>query len=139
MIFFRKITVEKSAERFDIHYLKDGFGLLEEHGNRNSFLSLIFLDLSQQTFKKIHTVEHRSISSKIVVDKADLTTFLLTYYIGGERVSRICKIVEKTIIIGEVVDTSVHPDSFYDKYVYFFKRYDQNGRESIVRILYLST
>jgi hypothetical protein len=50
----------------------------------------------------------------IELDRADSTTFLLSYV----RSTRICKIVKKKIIIGNVVEIDFFPNYFYDKCAY---------------------
>jgi hypothetical protein len=134
---FRNVTIEKSARYFNtIYYLKDGFGLLKEYDN-NYFISLISLDIPRRSFQKLHTVEKPFNYFEIVVNKADPTTFLLNHDIRNRWSSRICKIVEKRIIIGEVVDFKFYSDYFYDKIVYFLKRRDEELGDLDVRISYL--
>jgi hypothetical protein len=103
-----------------IYPLKDGFGLLDESGSglENSFLSLIFLDLHRHTLQKLHTVEYRSDLSKIIVNKTDPTTFILTYGAFRESFWKICRIVDNAIIIGDVIETKPNPGCFYDKFAY---------------------
>jgi hypothetical protein len=116
--FFRKFSVKKSAEELrDIHPLKDGFGLFEERGDENSFISLVFMDFFRCSFQKLHTVENPIRNINVIVNKADLTTFLL----NGEESKRICKIIEKKITIKDEVEISFYPSCFHDKYVYGLK------------------
>jgi hypothetical protein len=115
--------------------LKGGFGLLKEEGETSSFVSLVFLDLSLGSLHKFHTVEYPTIDIEIVVNKADPTTFILTHYINNEQSSRIFKIVEKKIIIEDVIEIDFSPDCFYDKYVYATEWIDDEGEEIDVRIL----
>jgi WD40 repeat protein len=112
--------------------LKDGFGLLNEIGNKDDCTSLIFLDLSRGSLQKLHTIKQHSSWCKIVVNKADLTTFL-----ASRESTRIFKIVDKTIFIWDKVEIDFHPESFYGKYIYGFKLYDENGIMLNVRISYL--
>jgi hypothetical protein len=88
--------------------------LVEREGRTDSFISLVFLDLSRRSLQKLHTIEYPFWYNVIRVNKADLNTFILT---NGEFI-RICKIVDKTIIIGDVIDIGRYPTCFYDKCVY---------------------
>jgi hypothetical protein len=117
-----------------IHPLKDGFGLLNEYGDGNYFISLMFLDLCRCSLKKLDTAES-DIHSNVIVNKADPTTFLLKN--PNSNVSKVCKIVEKKIIFGDVIDIAFRPDSFYDKNVYALKRRDEHFRDLDVGISYL--
>jgi hypothetical protein len=101
---------------------------MKEKGKTNFFISLIFLDLTHGNLKKLHTVEYSSDWLKIYVNKADPTAFLLTYSIADRNAvsSRICKVADNTIIIGEIVETDLHPDWFYDKCVYGLNWYYEN-------------
>lgn len=65
--------------------------------------------------------------------------FIFNYRINDEWSSRICEIVDKTIIIGDVIDISFIPDFFYDKCVYSLDWYNEVNRYLEVRILYLSS
>jgi hypothetical protein len=121
----------------DIYLLKDGFGLLREDRHQNSFISLIFLDFCCPNLQKLHTVEYPAVDIKIVVDKADPATFLLKSYMSNA--SNIYKIVKKTIILDKEIEIEFYPDYFYDKSVYFLKRYDENLKDLEVRISYLYT
>jgi hypothetical protein len=115
--------IEKSAEKLlDFYPVKDGFGLLKEKGEINSFISLIFLDLHRHCLKKLHTIEYQGDNIQIVVNKADPTTFILTHRIADERSSRMCKIVDSAIIFKEVVEIDFSPECFYGKYVYGNKK-----------------
>jgi hypothetical protein len=104
---------------------------LEESGNQTYLISLVFLDFHQRNFRKLYTVEHRSDFSKIVPNKADQTTFLLS----GEESSRICKIVNNSIIVGEIVKIKPNPDCFYDKFAYSVDWNDRIG--SWVSLLFI--
>jgi hypothetical protein len=88
--------------------------LLSEEGEIDSFTSLICLDLSRNSLQKLQTVEYPFGYSHVFVDMANPTTFLLT----DEESTRICKIAENRIIIGDVIEIDFDPDCFYDKYVY---------------------
>jgi hypothetical protein len=116
----------------NIYHLKDGFGLLREYRETNSFISLIFLDFHEHSLQKLHTIEYPSRWSKIVVNKADPMTFILTYPINNEQSSRMCKIVDNAIVVKDVVDIEFYPECFYDKFVYATEWTDE------VRILELS-
>jgi hypothetical protein len=105
--------------------LKDDFGLLNEEGKGNSFISLISLDLHQRSLKKLHTIEYSSHYIDIAVDKADLTTFLLS----DGKSTQICKIVEKNLIIGNVVEIKCFPNYFYDKCAYWLYWNYKNNKE----------
>jgi hypothetical protein len=119
MIFFRKISFEKSAKSFSgIYHLKDGFGLLKEYGDTISSISLIFLDLYCGSVQKLYTVECPSCLTTIVVNKTDSTTFLLTYRIDDEQSSRIYKIDDNAISVKDVIEIGFFPKWFYDKFVY---------------------
>jgi hypothetical protein len=108
--------MEKSADLLHkIYFLKDGFGLFNEVGNESAFISLIFLDIFRSSLQKLHTVEYPSYQIDIYVDKANPTMFIL----NDEESMRICKIVGKTIIIGDEVDIDFIPDCFYNKRVFY--------------------
>lgn len=121
----------------DIYPLKDGFGLINEYDNNTTyFISLIFLDLQNHALKKLHTIEYHSSWIYIVVKQSDPTTFLLEDRNTRERTVRICKIVDSTIIIGDMIDIGFSPDCFYDRHIYGTKwRYDMDNY-LLVRILY---
>jgi hypothetical protein len=122
----------------EIYSLKDGFGLLVEYSSSRYFISLIFLDLYQRILKKLHTIEYSSYYINILINKTDPNTFILDDRAVRGRSTRICKIVDKTIVIGDVVDIGFHPDWFYDKCVYSLKWYDEDPIEVLdVRILYM--
>jgi hypothetical protein len=120
-----------------IYPLKDGFGLLGEYGNGNYFISLIFLDIYRHTLRKLHTVEYPNIIIDIVVNEADPITFILNSRIIDECSTRICKIVDKTIIIGERIQIGFHPKCFYGKFVYALNwpNEDENDNGLDVRVL----
>jgi hypothetical protein len=71
--------------------------------------------------------------SKIVVNKADSTTFLL----DDEESWKICQIVEEKIMIGHVVEIGFHPDCFYGNCIYKLSWSDGNIQARNVRMLYL--
>jgi hypothetical protein len=119
----------------NIHPLTNGFGLLSESDDFNSFISLIFLNLPQRSLQKLQTIEYPCNSIRIVVDKADPTAFLLKYHTRDQWSLKICKIVDNTIIIGDVFQVGLYLDYFYDKCVYSLKDYDENGQSLKVRIL----
>jgi hypothetical protein len=110
---------------------------LEEEGETNSFISLISLDLSLGSLHKFHTVEYNANNIRILVNNADPTTFLLTHYINNERFSRMCKIVEKKIVISDITEIDFSPDCFYDKYAYGLDWYrdEEDGEYIQVRVL----
>jgi hypothetical protein len=114
----------------NIYPLKDGFGLLKERGDGSYFISLIFLDLHHQTLKKLHTVEYLSYYMNIFVNKADSTTFIL----NDELPTQICKIIDKTIVIGDLIEIDFYPQAFYGGNIYSLKLYDRDGRRLDVRI-----
>jgi hypothetical protein len=114
----------------DIHFLNNGFGLLKEYeGMTNSFISLVFLDLSRRSLQKLHTFEYPSRQIDIYVNKADPTTFLLN---EGEFI-RIFKVFDNTIIIGERIEIDFYPACFYDKCVYTLK----GGNETRVSLSFI--
>jgi hypothetical protein len=122
IILFRNVTVQKSGLLVTgFHPLKDGFGLLGERRNQTSFISLIFLDLHQPDLQKLHTVEYPSDHINMFVDTADSTTFLLNGLNDNDMLTRICKIVDNTIIIGNVAETNFFPDCFYHGCVYYLE------------------
>jgi hypothetical protein len=112
--------------------------LLKEHGDGNSFISLIFLDLCERSLQKLYTVEYSSSDIDLLVNKADSTTFILDDPNNQEE-SKICKIVDKTIIIGDVVEIDFYPDCFYDKSVYFLNWKDENEEDLDVIMLDVSS
>jgi hypothetical protein len=124
---FRKFSVEKSARTVtNIYPLKDGFGLLEERASKDSFISLIFPNLCRGSLQKLQTVKYPSDWIKIIVNKADPTTFILNDLNNDEQSTRICKIVDKTIIIGDVVEIGFYPYCFYNKFVYGLNWYERD-------------
>jgi hypothetical protein len=110
---------------------------LKENGRTNSFISLVFLDLSRCSLQKLHTVEYQSDNIEIVVNKADPTTFLLNDLNNEEQSLRMCKIVEKKIVIENVIKINFLLDCFYDRCVYGLKRRNEDRRFLDVRILYM--
>jgi hypothetical protein len=119
----------------EIYSLKDDFGLLRERGNTDSFLSLIFLDLDRHSLKKLQTIIYLG-DINIVVNEADPTTFILEYFIDVEEMaSQVCKIAEKTIIVGDSVDIEFSPQAFYDKWIYGADWTNENHDFLDVRIL----
>jgi hypothetical protein len=119
--------------------LKDGFGLLEERGETNSFISLIYLNLHRHTLQKLDTLEYSSDWINIVVNQSDPTTLILTLVIDGERSFRICNIVDNAVIVKNVIAIDFYPECFYDKYVYDIKLCDEDGEFLEVRILNISS
>jgi hypothetical protein len=121
----------------NIHPLKNGFGLLSEHGDNNSFISVISLDLHKNTLKKLYTAEHPS--RYVVVNKADPSTFLLIDSIDYSEWSyQVCKIVDNTIIVGDVFEINFNPSCFYDKHVYATNWRDEYGQpQSRVNLLFI--
>jgi hypothetical protein len=118
------LNIEKSADQLiNIYPLKNGFGLLEERGNRTHFISLIFLDLPQRSLQKLYTVECYIID--IVINKADSTTFLLRHVIDRESFLQICKITDKKIVICDVIDIDFSPGYFYDRDIYALDWYEE--------------
>jgi hypothetical protein len=97
-----------------IYHLKEEFGLLKQYRDGNYFISLIFLNLHEPSLQKLCRIEYRFNDVNIVVDKIDPTIFLFK----NEQYKRICKIVTKTIIIGDVIGIGFYLDYFYDKCVY---------------------
>lgn len=121
----------------NIYPLKDEFGLFIEYGETNSFISLIFLDLSRHTLKQLHTLEYPISNIQIFVNRADTTTFLLKGVNNREFSMRICKTVDKTIIIGEMVDIGFRPKCFYDKSVYGLEWYQYREEDSLVSLFFI--
>lgn len=64
------------------------------------------------------------------MNKADSATFLLK----SGKSSRICKIADKTIIIGEMVEIGFYAKCFYDKYVYDLKLENGGTRASFFHL-----
>jgi hypothetical protein len=134
------VSVENSAEELiDIYSLKNGFGLLKEIGKTNAFISLILLDLSRRSLQKLHTIEYNTDDIEIVVNKADPTAFILNHYINDERFSQNCNVVEKTIIIGDLIEIEFYPECFCDKFVYGLNCYksDEDSKRVSIFNLYL--
>jgi hypothetical protein len=100
--------------------------LLREHGGENYFISLIFLDFCERNLQKLHTVECPMDYIYIMINKADPTTFLLYDYIASHQTTLICKIVDKTIIIGDILDIDFYPHCFYGKYIYLLGWNDED-------------
>jgi hypothetical protein len=111
--------------------------LLDERGHENSFISLIFLDLHQLSLQKLHTIEFSFRNVKIVVNKADLTTFILTHNIDDddELYWRIGKIVDNAIIVEDMIKIDFTPEYFYDKCAYLTKWHNERGEYIKVRVL----
>lgn len=74
------------------------------------------MDLNQHTLEKLYTERYPSGYIRIDLNKTDPTTFILIDFF--ENASKICKIVDKTIIIGEIIDILTFREGFYGKYVY---------------------
>jgi hypothetical protein len=75
-------------------------------------------------------VPENFLANLVIINKADLTTFLFANRNGNEKFSQICKIVDNTIILGDVIDieNDFSPDCFYDNCAYGLKRRETNGR-----------
>jgi hypothetical protein len=113
--------------------------LLKEAEVANFFISLVFLDFSRCYLQKLHTVErHSRFLPRIVVNKADPTTFMLNEMINGQLSPQICKIIDKTIVIEDVVESELIPDIFYDKYAYTLELYYRND-DDLQRVSLLYT
>jgi hypothetical protein len=116
--------------------LKDGFGLLAEREDNTCFISLIFLDFYEHTFQILHTVTYSSNYINIFVNKADPATFILRYPVDNDSSTRICKIVEKKIIIGDVIEIDFSLNCFYGKYIYGLKWRYEDGKAMPVKLIY---
>jgi hypothetical protein len=121
----------------NIHHLNNGLGLMNEQGPPY-FISLIFVDFHHFTLKKFHTIEYPSVVREVFVDKADLTVLILEDHNNNARSMRICKIVDKTIVIGDLVEIDFYPQAFYGGNIYGLKWCDRDGRRLDVRI-YMSS
>jgi hypothetical protein len=119
----------------NIYPLKDGFGLLNEGGDETYFVSLISLDLNQHILKKLHTIEYPTDYIKICINRADSITFLLNDFNNAEL--QLYKIVDKEIIIKDVIDIDFFPECFYDKCVYNLGWLDEDRNHLKVRMLYM--
>lgn len=108
---------------------------MEECNEDNSFISLISLDISLRSLKKLQTIEYPTSSIDIVVNGNDPTTFLLYHTINYERHTRIGKLAEETIVIEDVIEIDFRPHCFCNKCVYGLNWPSGNRRELDVRIL----
>jgi hypothetical protein len=97
--------------------LDDDFGLLLEHQDRVHFISLIFLDLHSQSVQKLTTIERRSESARITVNKADPTQFALESFNDGWSI-QLFNVVKTDIIPSEIIDSLVSQPNFYEKCIY---------------------
>jgi hypothetical protein len=100
---------------------------LKEKDDENSFISLVFLDLNQRSFQKLQTVKYPSYWIKILVNKADPTTFLL----NDKESWKICKIADKKIIFGEKIEIGFDLEWFYDKCVYSLYYYRDEYQKKV--------
>jgi hypothetical protein len=98
----------------NIYPLNDGCGLLEESEYTSHSISLISMDFSRNSLQYLYTVKYDSDFIEIFVNKADTSTFILQ----NEESTRICKIVDKTIVIKNAIEIDFIPEYFYNKCVY---------------------
>jgi hypothetical protein len=115
--------------------------VLTEFGNANYFISLILPNFCRRNFKKIQTIKYLSRSFQFIVNRADPTTFLLTYYINNERYIQLCKLVEKEIIIEDSIKIDFYPNYFDDKHIYTLDSYkrDDKYKTYVSLFLYISS
>jgi hypothetical protein len=109
---------------------------LEEYENGTPFISLIFLDIRGRSLQKIFRLEYTFYLSKIIVNKANPSMFLLNDPNIG--VSQTYKFTKNAIII-DAVDIDFCPQCFYDKFVYAldWSDEDEDDQGLCVIILYL--
>jgi hypothetical protein len=96
---------------------------------------LIFLDLHQQTLQKLDTIEY-DVSGNIVINKADPIRFILKDDIDDGKSLQICKIVDRKIVFGDIIEIDFYPKAFYDKWLYGIVRRDNDRNYLDVRVLY---
>jgi hypothetical protein len=95
------------------------------------------MDIYRNILQKLCTVGDPNDDSCILVDKTDSTTFILSdFNIANGWVIRICKIVNKKIIIGDLVLISVNPKCFYDRCVYALDWRYENEEQRRVKVIY---
>jgi hypothetical protein len=71
------------------------------------------------------------------VNKADPTEFILEKYDDWEMSVRICKLIEKTIIIGDMININSCTYSFYDTYAYSINWLNEDGEDIEVSWLFI--
>jgi hypothetical protein len=99
--------------------LADGFGLLIERGNGESFVSLIGLDLYNVTCKKFQTVEYRCWDLKIILNKLDSAEFVLNLLTFDGSFARICNVIGNKIIVGDVFELLLSFQAYFDGRFYY--------------------
>jgi hypothetical protein len=72
------------------------------------------------------------------VNKTDPTTFVFRHEINNELTVQICKIAEKTIIIGDVINIDFFPNCYCGRNIYSLEwvQRDEQAAER-VKIVYL--
>jgi hypothetical protein len=96
------------------------------------------LDISRPSLQKVYTLEYRSYWIDIHVNKTDPTTLIFQYIINYKWYIKICKIVDKTIVIGDGVEIGFHLGCFYGKCVYGLNRRYENEEKRLVGEIYMS-
>jgi hypothetical protein len=100
------------------------FGLVVErkdfqNSNSLSFVSLIELDFYGVTCKKLQTIEYDCNRVEILVNKFDATDFVLHLWTNGEYVARICKLVDKSILVGDPIQLPYGFESYFGGFLYY--------------------
>jgi hypothetical protein len=82
--------------------------------NNHFFISLIAIDFRGAICEKLQTIKYTGRELWIYVNKLDPTEFYLTLKIGNQRFSRICKLVEKSIVFGNLIEVPFVSQSYSD-------------------------
>jgi hypothetical protein len=107
-----------------IHPLSDNFVVLVERGLQfrapqniyyfNYFISLVSIDFYNATCKTIQTFEYTGSDLWFNVNKLDPTEFYLTLQIGDQLFTRICKLVGKSIVVGDSIEVPFVGRSYFE-------------------------
>jgi hypothetical protein len=90
--------------------------VLIERGNflgneTHFFISLIAIDFRDATCEKLQTIEYNCYDLWIKVNKLDSTEFVLNL---SDRGVRMCKLVEKRIVIGDPIEVPLSVRYYFD-------------------------
>jgi hypothetical protein len=110
------------------------FGLVIERADNRGvnsfyFVSLIELDFYGVSCEKLQTIEYRCDCIEILVNKFDATDFVLRLDTNGGFLARVCKLVNKSIVVGDQIELPDYFKSYFGEFLYFIwhsNRADEN-------------
>jgi hypothetical protein len=120
---FECLIIFSSQFWHSIYPLFGSFGVLIERGDLDDlnffyFVSWIELDFYGVTCTKLQTLEYRCFGVRVLVDKFDATDFVLQLETNEEYVAQICKVVEKSILVGDPIQLPCHFESYFGGFLY---------------------